>query len=69
MQYEKTVSKEVKKPLKDNIIVLTIRYASETRTCNKCQRSNIQAIEMIYLKDGFGVNRMDGESFLRLESY
>ncbi len=42
----RTVSKEVKKALRDGIIVLT----SETWMLNKCQRSMIQAVEISYLR-------------------
>ncbi len=41
---ERTVSKEVKKALKDSVIVLTVAYANETWAWNKCQRSKIQAV-------------------------
>ena len=62
MMRERRVSKEVKKALRDSIIILTLTCASETWTWNKCQRSKIQAVEMSYLRGGCGVNRMDGES-------
>jgi len=62
MMRERTVSKEIKKALRDSIIVPTVTYGSETWTWNKCQRSNIQAVEMSYLRGCCGVNRMDGES-------
>ncbi len=40
MMRERTMSKEVKKAVKDNIIIPTVTYASETsRKWNKCQRS------------------------------
>ncbi|RUM29363.1 MAG: hypothetical protein DSY42_06675 [Aquifex sp.] len=57
-----TVSKELKKALRDSIIVPTVTYTFRTWTWNKCQRSNIQAVEMSYLRGCCGVNRMDGES-------
>ncbi len=59
---EWTVSREVKKALRDSIIVLTMAYVSETWVWNLPQRSKIQAVEMSYLRGGCGVNRMDGES-------
>ncbi len=59
---ERTVSREVKKALRDSIIVLTVAYASETWVWNQSQRFKIQAVEMSYLRGGCGVNRMDGES-------
>ncbi len=59
---ERTVSREVKKALRDNIIVPTVAYASETWVWNQSQRSKIQAAEMSNLRDGCGVSRMDEES-------
>ncbi len=59
---ERTVSREVKKALRDSIIVSTVVYASETWVRNQSQRSKIQAVEMSYLRGGCGVNRMDGKS-------
>ncbi len=59
---ERTVSREVKKALRESIIVPTVAYASETWVWNQSQRSKIQAVEMSYLRGGCGVNRMDGES-------
>ncbi len=54
------MSKELKKALTD--IALVVTYANEIWTCNKYQRSRIQAVEINYLRGGCGVNRMDGES-------
>ncbi len=62
MHDERTMSKEVQKALRDSITVLTVTYASETWTWNKCQKSKILAVEMSYLRGGCGVNRIDGES-------
>ncbi len=59
---ERTVSREVKKALRDSIVVPTVAYASEIWVWNQSQRSKIQAVEMSYLRGGCGVNRMDGES-------
>ncbi len=56
------VSMEVKEVLQDTIIVLIVIYATETWMWNKCQRSKIQTVEMNYLKDGCGVNKIDGKS-------
>ncbi len=58
----RTVNMEIKKTLRDNIILSILTYASKTWTQNEGQRSRIQAVEMIYLKDACGLNRMDGES-------
>ena len=62
MMKERTVSMEVKKGLRDGIIVPTLTYASETWAWNERQRSRIQAVEMSYLRNACGVRRMDGES-------
>ena len=59
---ERTVSMEVKKQLRDSVIVPTITYAGETWVWNGRQRSRIQAVEMSYLRGACGGNRMDGES-------
>ncbi len=59
---DRPVSRDVKKALRDSIIVLTVAYASETWLWNQAQRSKIQAVEISYLRGGCGVNRMDGES-------
>ncbi len=56
------VSRELKKALRDSIIVSTVAYASETWVWNQSQRSKIQAVEISYLRGRCGVNRMDGES-------
>ncbi len=53
---------EIKKALCDSITVPTLMYVSETRTWNEGQRAWIQAVEMRYLRDACGLNRMDGES-------
>ncbi len=52
---ERIVSREVKKALRDSIIVLTVGYASETWVWNQSQMSTNQEIEMIYLRGGCGV--------------
>ncbi len=59
---ERTVSREVKKALRDSIIIPTAAYASETWVWNQSQWSEIQAVEMSYLRGGCSVNRIDGES-------
>lgn len=58
---ERIVSKEVKTALWDNIMVLTVTYASEM--WNKNQRYKIQAVKISYLRcDACGVRRMDVKS-------
>ncbi len=49
---ERAVSREVKKALRDSIIVPTVAHASETWVWNQSQRSKIQAVEMSYLRGG-----------------
>ncbi len=58
----KTVNMEIKKALRDSIILPTLTFASETWTWNEDQRSRIQAAEMSYLIDIYGLNRMNSES-------
>ena len=62
MMKERTVSNDVKKGLRDGIVVPTLTYASETWVWNESQRSRIQAVEMSFLRGACGVGRMDGES-------
>ncbi len=56
---ERTVRREVKKTLRDSIIVLIVAYASETWIWNQSQRYKIQGVKMSYLRGGCGVYRMD----------
>ncbi len=53
---------EVKRDLRNSIIVPTLTYASETWALNKSRRSRVQAVEMSYLRTACGVSRMDGMS-------
>ncbi len=62
MMKGRTVSIEVKKGLRDGIIVREVTYASETWVWNERQRSRIQAVEMSYLRNACRVRRMYGES-------
>ncbi len=56
------VSMEVKRDLRNTVIVPTLTYASETWAWNESQRSRVQALEMSYLRGACGVSRMDGVS-------
>ncbi len=56
----RSVSMEVKRDLRNTVIVPTLTYASETWACNESQRSRVQAVEMSYLRSACGVSRMDG---------
>ncbi len=59
----RNVSIEVKKKgIRNSVILLTLSYASETRTWNAAQQSQIQAVEMSYLWGACGVSRWDRES-------
>ena len=62
MMKERTVSNDVKKGLRDGIVVPTLTYASETWVWNESQRSRIQAVEMSFLRGACGVRRMNGDS-------
>ncbi len=56
----RSVSMEVKRDLRNRVIVPTLTYASENK--NKSQRSRGQAVEMSYVRSACGVSRMDGMS-------
>ncbi len=58
----RSVSMEVKRDLRNTVIVPTLTYASETWAWNESQRSRVQAVEMSYLRSACGVSRMDGVS-------
>ncbi len=58
----RSLSMEVKRDLRNTVIVLTLTYASETWACNESQRSRVQAVERSYLRSVCGVTRMDGMS-------
>ncbi len=53
---------EVKRDLRNTIIVPTLTYASETWTWNESQRSRVHAVEMSSLRSACDVSRMDGVS-------
>ncbi len=58
----RSVSMEVKRDLRNTVIVPTLAYASQTWTWNESQRSRVQAVEMSYLRTACGMSRMDGMS-------
>ncbi len=58
----RSVTMEVKRDLRNTVIVPTLTYASETWAWNKSQRSRVQAVEMSYLRSACGVSRMNGMS-------
>ncbi len=58
----RSVSMEVKRHLRNTVIVPTLTYASKTWAWNESQRSVVQAVEMSYLRSACGLSRMDGMS-------
>ncbi len=58
----RSVSMEVKRDLRNTVIVPTLTYGSKTWTWNESQRSREQAVEISYLRSACGVSRMDGMS-------
>ncbi len=55
----RSVNMEVKRDLRNTVIVPALTYASETWAWNESQRSGVQAVEMSYLMSAC-VRRMDG---------
>ncbi len=58
----RSVSMEVKRDLRNTVIIPTLTYTSKTWAWNESQRSRVQAVEMSYLRSACGVSRMDGVS-------
>ncbi len=58
----RSVSMEVKRDLRNTVIVPTFTYASKTWAWNESQRSRLQAVEMSYLRSACGMSRMNGMS-------
>ncbi len=56
----RSVSMEVKRDVRNTLILPTLTYASQTWTWNESLRSRVQAVEMSYLRSACGVSRMDG---------
>ncbi len=59
---DRSVIMEVKRDLRNTVIVPTLTYTSETWAWNESQRPRVQAVEMSYLRSACGVSRMDGMS-------
>ena len=53
------MSMEVKRNLRNSIVVPTLTYGSEVWKWNVAEQSKIRAVEMIYLRAAIGVTRMD----------
>ena len=58
----RSVSIEVKRGLRNSILLPTLTYGSETWTWNIAQQSRVRAVEMSYLRSACGVTRWDGLS-------
>ena len=58
----RNVSMEVKRGLRNSILLPTLTYGSETWTWNSAQQSRLRAVEMSYLRGACGVTRWDGLS-------
>ncbi len=58
----RNVSMEVKRGLRNSILLPTLMYGSETWTWNRVQQSRVCAVEMSYLTGACGVTRWDGKS-------
>ncbi len=58
----RSVSMEVKRDLRNTVIVPTLTYASETWARNESQRCRVQVKEMSYLRRACDVSGMDGMS-------
>ena len=54
--------KEVKKDLRNSILLPTLTYESETWTWNRAQQSRVHAVEITYLIGACGMTRWEGES-------
>ena len=55
----RSLSVEVKKNLRDSIVLPTLTYGSEVWKWNVAEQSKIRAVEMTYLRAGAGITRLD----------
>ncbi len=53
------VSMDVKRGLRNSILLPTLTYGSENWTWNGAQQSRVRAVEMSYLRGACGVSRWD----------
>ncbi len=58
----RNVSMDVKRGLRNSILLPTLTYGSENWTWNGVQRSRVCEVEMSYLRGVCGVSRQDGLS-------
>ncbi len=56
----RTVSMDVKKGLRNSILLPTQTYGLENWTWNEAQQSRVHAVEMSYLGIACGVSKWDG---------
>ncbi len=55
---------EVKKDLRNTVIVPTLTHAGETWVWNENQMSRVQEEKMSYVRSAYGENRRDGMSYV-----
>ncbi len=58
----RNVSMEVKRGLRNSILLPTLTYGSENWTWNGMQQSRVHAVEMGYMRGSCGVSRLNGLS-------
>ncbi len=58
----RTVSMDVKRGLRNSILLPSLTYGLENWTWNEAQRSRVRAVEMSYLRGACRMNRWDGLS-------
>ncbi len=59
---ERNVSMEVKKGIRNSVILPTLSCASETWKWRAAQQSRLRALEISYMRGVCSVSRWDGES-------
>ncbi len=57
-----SVSMEVKRGLRNSVLLPTLMHGSEMWTWSRAQQSRVRAVEMSYLRGACGVTRWDGDS-------
>ncbi len=58
----RNVSMDVKRGLRNSILLPTLTYGSENWTWNGAQQLRVRTVEMSYLRGACGVSRWDGLS-------
>ncbi len=58
----RNMSMKVKRGPRNNVLLPTLRYGSETWMWNRAQQARVHAVEMSYPREACGVTRWDGES-------